>query len=610
MALWPVGNALVDNYVNHIQELYQPHSWRYVPSEVNPVDIATRGAEPDQLQRTSWFNGPAWLSGPPSDWPADKDCRTGTDRSTVQPTAICAVSISAPDVSLLDRFSSLTTLLRVIVRIKRWPKLLNSNTSASPIFSTPITAPEFKDAFDACVRLSQSSSLQEEIAAATHGRRLPMSSQLRGLAAFVDSNGILRIGGRLQYSDLPYEQKHPPILRRTDPLARLIVHWAHQRALHGGFRSTYSFAVSRAWIIGGKRYIQAFVGTCPVCVRSRARPMEQMMAPLPSERVTSSRLFARTGLDYAGPFSILSAKGRGIRTSKGYIVILVCLATKTIHLEVAGDLTTESLMGTLTRFCGRRGRPSEFWSDNATYFHAADRELRNLMRGESLAWGGVIEKLASEGIEWKFIPPRAPHFGGVWEAGVKLVKSHLRRVLGPRKLTFEELSTLLVSIESILNSRSLTPITGTPDDLDALTGGLLATGTSLTSLPDRLSPSDRPLDTLSHWQLVRGLRDRFWSRWSREYLNTLHQRHRWTQPRQNLQVGDLVVLLDSTLLRPDGRWPLGRVISVHPGKDGLVRTATVKTSTGTYQRSVTNLSILPLPESQDASSTATDSTVP
>ncbi|CAB0036590.1 unnamed protein product [Trichogramma brassicae] len=88
----PVGNTLVDNYVNHIQELYQPHLWRYVPFG----------------SRTSWFNGPAWLYGPSSDWPADQDCRTGANRSTVEPTGICAVSVSAPDLSKLDRFSSLT----------------------------------------------------------------------------------------------------------------------------------------------------------------------------------------------------------------------------------------------------------------------------------------------------------------------------------------------------------------------------------------------------------------------------------------------------------------------------------------------------------------------
>ncbi|KAL7288376.1 hypothetical protein TKK_0017707 [Trichogramma kaykai] len=206
-----------------------------------------------------------------------------------------------------------------------------------------------------------------------------------------------------------------------------------------------------------------------------------MIAPLPSERVKSSQRFARTDLDYAGPLSSLSTKGLWIHKFKGYVVILFCLATEFIHLRVIGDLTTESLV--LLDFV--------FDPPNATYFRVADRELRNLMRDELLVWGVVVKKLAGKGIKWKFIPTRAPHFSGLWEAGVKLIKSHLRRVLGPHKLTFEEISNLLVSIESILNSWSLTPITGTLDYLDALTGGVLATVKSLTSLPDCLSPLGR-----------------------------------------------------------------------------------------------------------------------
>ena len=92
-----------------------------------------------------------------------------------------------------------------------------------------------------------------------------------------------------------------------------------------------------------------------------------MMAPLPSARVTPSRAFARTGVDYAGPFQVLAAKGRGVRTTKAYVAVFICMASKAIHLELAGDLSTESLMGALIRFCGRRGRPAEMWSDNATF---------------------------------------------------------------------------------------------------------------------------------------------------------------------------------------------------------------------------------------------------
>ncbi|XP_014208618.1 uncharacterized protein LOC106639488 [Copidosoma floridanum] len=226
------------------------------------------------------------------------------------------------------------------------------------------------------------------------------------------------------------------------------------------------------------------------------------MAPLPAARVTPARAFSRTGVDYAGPFNILSAKGRGIRTSKGYVAIFVCMTTKASHLEPVGDLSTESFIGALTRFYARRGRPLEIWSDNATCFRAADREMREALQDAEIKWERVAGSLAEQGVTWHFIPARAPHFGGLWEAGVKAMKHHLRRTLGPRNLTYEEFSTVLASIQAVLNSRLLTPFTGGLDDLDILTPGHFLVGGPLNSVLEASTPPEK-LDRLSHWKLVR-----------------------------------------------------------------------------------------------------------
>ncbi|XP_014204675.1 uncharacterized protein LOC106636694 [Copidosoma floridanum] len=317
------------------------------------------------------------------------------------------------------------------------------------------------------------------------------------------------------------------------------------------------------------------------------------MAPLPSSRVSPSRAFACTGVDYAGPFHVLSTRGRGVWTTKGYIAVFVCFTNKALHLELVGDLSAASFLGALHRFAGRRGRPGEIWSDNATCFRRADVELRDALLTAELDWGLVAGSLANQGIAWKFIPPGAPYFGGLWEAAVKSTKSHLQRVIGSRHLTYEEFSTVLVGIEMVLNSRPLTPQSGDTGDLDILTPGHFLVGGPLNSivLP---GPPAESLDALAHWELVRGVRAQFWSRWSREYLNTLQQRSKWTTPRRNFIVGDVVVLLDATLLQSSSRWPIGRVISVHPGADGFVRAATLKTAAGVYKRSITKMVLLPV----------------
>ncbi|XP_058809930.1 uncharacterized protein LOC131675101 [Phymastichus coffea] len=292
------------------------------------------------------------------------------------------------------------------------------------------------------------------------------------------------------------------------------------------------------------------------------------MAPLPPARVTPSRPFAKCGVDYAGPFSLCRSKGRGVPTIKGYVALFVCMSTKAIHLELVGDLTTASFLGALTRFVGRRGRPAEIWSDNATNFRGASLELSRLLREAEIDWGLVEGELAQEGITWRFIPPSAPHFGGLWEAGVKSMKRHLLRIAASRRLTYEEFTTLLVSVEALLNSRPLVPPAGDLGDLEALTPSHFLIGTSSTSYLQP-NPSTDKINQHHHWELVQAMRGHFWDRWSRKYLNTLLQRPKWRKPQPNLKPGDVVVIVDPSLLRPDGRWPLGRVIATHSGSDGL-----------------------------------------
>ena len=155
------------------------------------------------------------------------------------------------------------------------------------------------------------------------------------------------------------------------------------------------------------------------------------------------------------------------------------------------------------------------------------------------------------------------------------------------------MSTLIARVESCLNSRPLTPLSGEIDDLRALTPWHLLTGFPPTSLPEPGIDPTENLDHVSHWRLVRGLRNQFWMRWSREYLLSLQQRQKWQQPQPNFKVGDLVLVLDNSLLQ-QGRWPLGRITAVHAGADELVRVASIRTSVGEYDRPITKLCRLPV----------------
>ncbi|XP_029053753.1 uncharacterized protein LOC114881213 [Osmia bicornis bicornis] len=228
------------------------------------------------------------------------------------------------------------------------------------------------------------------------------------------------------------------------------------------------------------------------------------MGQLPARRVTPSRAFLHSGVDYAGPFSVKTIRGRGGKIFKGYIAVFIWFSTGAIHLELVSDYSAEAFIAAYKRFSGRRGIPATITSDCGTNLVGADRELRSL-------WKKVANSLANDGTEWKFNPPSAPHFGGKWEAAVKSVKFHLRHVIGNTALTFEEFSTLLSQIEAVLNSRPLCPLTDDPSDIGALTPGHFLTGAALTTVPEP-DLSDVPTSRLSRWQLLKQFVDHLWMR--------------------------------------------------------------------------------------------------
>ncbi|XP_037942506.1 uncharacterized protein LOC119677264 [Teleopsis dalmanni] len=186
--------------------------------------------------------------------------------------------------------------------------------------------------------------------------------------------------------------------------------------------------------------------------------LKQRMATLPKARVTPSPPFARSGLDYCGPFNIRIGS-KAVRTvRKAYVTILVCMVTKAAHIELAEDLTSEAFINAYTRFVNRRGPCNHLYSDNGTTFIGLQ------------AWHNEYsqQELANRGTKWHFLPPGAPHQGGLWEAAVKSAKKHLLRIVGTHSIYYDQLHTVLVHIEACLNSRPLIPLHNTCDDKMAL----------------------------------------------------------------------------------------------------------------------------------------------
>ncbi|XP_070167756.1 uncharacterized protein [Polyergus mexicanus] len=583
---WP---TFVSNRVAEVQGLVPPHRWRYVPTADNPADAATRGIDPDELMSLKlWWSGPPWLGR--EDYPEPTHpSLSGTGHVEELRATATHLARTMEENDVLCRFSTMQRLLRVTALCARF--LSNARRAQDRLLGF-ITSAELNSARTRWVRVAQRQDYEEEITRLERGQPLLARSTLRPLRPFLDDEGLLRVGGRLQRALLPFNEKHPLILSKTNHLSLLFVREAHAMSLHGGPQLTRSLLLRRVWILRANSLTRSVIHACVRCTRFRAVAADQQMGQLPAERLEPIRPFRMSGVDYAGPVQMCASTGRGHRTVKGYICLFVCLTSKAVHLEPVTSLTSVSFLAAFRRFTSRRGHCQQLLSDNGTNFRGAAKELASMFRAASDFYKESVTSLANDGTTWSFIPPGAPHFGGLWEAGVKSVKYHLRRVIGDHTLSYEELATVLTQVEACLNSRPLYALSNDPSDLSTLTPGHLLIGEPLVNSAEKPAQDDHLCRLTNRWVLTSAMRDHFWKRWSTEYLHHLQQLRKWMKPASNLSIGDLVLIKSE--LQPPAKWALARVTALHPGPDGLVRVVSLKTANSTLKRPVAKLCPLPL----------------
>lgn len=170
--------------------------------------------------------------------------------------------------------------------------------------------------------------------------------------------------------------KHPFIMPHQDHLVNLLIDQAHKKTFHGGARLTLSWLRQQYWIIGGNRAVKKRIRECVVCKKHTPIKHTQQMGDLPAARCNLNRPFYHTGVDYTGFIEVKSNKGRGIKTTKGYVCVFICMATKAVHLELVSDLSSSAFLAALRRLAARRGTPRHMYSDNGTNFVGANKQLK------------------------------------------------------------------------------------------------------------------------------------------------------------------------------------------------------------------------------------------
>ena len=597
-----------------IQHATDVNYWRHIAGVDNPADDISRGLNPlDLLQCKRWWNGPKWLSLTPDCWPISTPAKNETRAIVEETRKVPLVVMTVVQVSFCDElfslYSSFSKLRRVTAFFLRFIRssrerasLRRSNPDTyiskgaqnRPVH--PLTTVELQRAELLLCRLAQQQSFAEEISNLTNGERVSKSSKLKWLKPFIDQDNILRVGGRLSNAALSDFTKHPIVLSAKHPLSTLLTSFFHLKLLHAGPQLLLATLRQKYWILGGRNLSKSVFHHCHTCFRSKPTLVQQCTADLPASRVSPTRPFSVCGLDYCGPF-MLKSPVRNRSPTKAYVAIFVCFATKAVHIELVSDLTTTAFLAALRRVVSRRGRIVELHSDNATTFKGASHALNRIYqmlktdetdRDRIFSWCGENE------IKWKFIPPRAPHFGGLWEAAVKSAKKHLLKTIGNSSLGYEDMITLLAQVEMCLNSRPFTPMPSEPSDLEVLTPGHFLVGSNLQAVPEadiRRIPDNR----LKSYELVQKHLQNIWARWYPEYLQQLQSRAtKGCNPPVAVEVDRIVIVKEDNV--PPANWPLGRITQLHPGKDGVVRVVTLRTALGKHiVRPVARIALLPSP---------------
>ena len=369
--------TFVANRVQTIQEKVAPDHWRFCPGDSNPADLVTRGKLLHDLAHNSiWWHGPKWLCEMEENWPSDIRGQESDDLPESKKKSNCNVAFSRLNPSCVneDRIQRWTKLIRVTALVFKAVRLFNKSTKV-----TVLTVEDLHEAEIYWCQEVQKECFPEDWYCLENGQPLPKISPLTSLSPYFDQTSkLIRVGGRLQFADLPEETKHQIILPSKHSVIDKLIAFTHEkRACHAGPETTLGILRERFWIVHGRRTVQRVISECLICRKQRISPVQQQMAPLPTERVTISPAFSHVGIDFTGHL-ILKSQSKGPKNlphQKAYVCIFSCATTRMVHLELTNDMTTDEFLQAFRRMYNRRGLCNTLWSDNQTTFKKANKDI-------------------------------------------------------------------------------------------------------------------------------------------------------------------------------------------------------------------------------------------
>ena len=574
-------SPFVLNRVLELHKLTTPKDWRYVRSERNPADVATRPITgPDLAANTMWLHGPTFLH--------DDTIDCGDKIDVDQPTPGClaerkkvinAAVIEKPSIILdLSRYSSYCKVINITRYVYKFIAM------KIPLFCAQVPA-TYMDLHNMAVRYwvrrEQLIHYPTEVSKCPEGGYLgdkvaAVSAIARSLRVFKDQHGLIRYSSRVQDPFSQYSRNNPIILPKQSNFTNLYLAHLHRLLSHAGVGELLVHLRKDFWVPQGRQKVRSVIHRCVACRKVYAKPYPQVAPPpLPDFRVCQSHPFAHTGVDTAGPVDY--KVGKVIK--KGHILVLTCAATRAIHLEFITSTSVDSVTMGLRRFFSIFGLPNTIQSDNAKSFVRCQKELMSVFKSPKME-----KYLSDHRIIWKRYLERSPWWGGYIERQVQTVKRSLRKVMGSAVLTFEEYTTYLYEVAALVNSRPISFIYDRVDEGEPVSPAMLMGGKSLVQVPPMFEVNvegKAPQMCSGRLKYLEKLKTYFWNRWTQEYLADLkdiHSRRPVGNQLREPTVGEAVLVRNEML--PRGKWKLGLIVGLRPGRDGQIRSVTVRVLRG------------------------------
>ena len=562
----------VKNRVTKITSSIAKEQIFHVPGNLNPADIVSRGCNIDKID-TFWLRGPAFmqtqqLHAVQNIIPDTTSCLE--EQVKGKAIALLAIPETTEAFKPIWDVSNYRKFLRITAYTTRMlDKCLSRGSGQNPACGN-ISEQEMKSAEYLWIKQSQKESFPTEYNRLFHDLPIQQNSRLTTLVPVADNTtGLMRCKGRLAESGLTYDQIHPIILPKpkvtnlqsiNNNFVARFIYDKHCTNQHAG--ANWIYAELRAqgyWLLGGAKQVRKVISRCIACQKAVKQPQTQAMGQLPNYRLESNvKPFSYTGVDAAGPIYLTNSLDDS-QQIKAYIIVFTCLTSRAVHLELTLSQKAEDFMNCIRLLIARRGAVYEFLSDNYRTHKRMDLELSTLFEQAKSKY-----EAGGKSFKWRFIPDCAPWFGAAYERMIRTIKESLRKVIGKAHLTEKEMRPLLAEVESYINDRPLTSLDSSTDSIEPITPSMIITGHRLGSLPQATKRPDKFFDNEAKkeinitWRKRQSILNQMWNKWQKEYLLSLTRTQKWQKEKEDLKVGDIVLIVTDKLAR--GEWPLARVI--------------------------------------------------